>query len=185
VKKHALDPFFTTKKRGLGTGLGLSLVRGVTSQAGGTVVIESELAEGTTVKLSLPMAAVALEERAAPRLAAVTIADARAATFISAMLSAGGLEVEATVQNTPNAQKPVVSCPPDAFIWVLDPAIGDPEAARHFVNGSADHRLILFGGPRHGAWLDIDAAVIDDPNNFESIRETIGRMLLAELEVAP
>ncbi len=54
VKLRALDPFFTTKEVGQGTGLGLSMVYGFVNQLGGFVDIASEPGRGTTVSLYLP-----------------------------------------------------------------------------------------------------------------------------------
>jgi PAS domain S-box-containing protein len=48
------DPFFTTKPVGKGTGLGLSQVHGFAHQAGGTVLVDSELGKGTKVTILLP-----------------------------------------------------------------------------------------------------------------------------------
>lgn len=56
VKKHACDPFFTKKGGSLGTGLGLSMVHSFVTQSSGTMVIESEVALGTTVSIYLPKA---------------------------------------------------------------------------------------------------------------------------------
>ena len=57
VQKRALEPFFSTKAAN-GTGLGLSMVYGMTQQLGGTMSIESEEGAGTSIDLHLPRAQV-------------------------------------------------------------------------------------------------------------------------------
>jgi len=54
VRRKALDPFFTTKEPGKGTGLGLALVNAFATRIGGACQIVSELGHGTTVKIYLP-----------------------------------------------------------------------------------------------------------------------------------
>jgi signal transduction histidine kinase/CheY-like chemotaxis protein len=67
VMERVFEPFFTTKPHGQGTGLGLSQVYGLCTQAGGTARIESRPGQGTEVKLFLP--AVGRVQAAAPAVA--------------------------------------------------------------------------------------------------------------------
>ena len=50
-----LEPFFTTKPPGQGTGLGMSIVQQIVSRAGGKVSIESEHGRGSTFIVTLPV----------------------------------------------------------------------------------------------------------------------------------
>ena len=59
---RAVEPFFSTKGVGRGTGLGLSMVHGLALQLGGGLTIASRPGQGTTVDLWLPMSAVAADE---------------------------------------------------------------------------------------------------------------------------
>jgi len=57
VLARALEPFFTTKEQGKGSGLGLSMVYGFVVQSGGHLTIDSKLGYGTCVELYLPVLA--------------------------------------------------------------------------------------------------------------------------------
>jgi signal transduction histidine kinase len=52
------DPFFSTKKHARGTGLGLSVSKGIVEQHGGDIRVETEVRRGTTFTVSLPVARV-------------------------------------------------------------------------------------------------------------------------------
>jgi PAS domain S-box-containing protein len=56
VLAKAVDPFFTTKPAGMGTGLGLSMIYGFARQSRGHLRMESRVGHGTTVELYLPRA---------------------------------------------------------------------------------------------------------------------------------
>jgi PAS domain S-box-containing protein len=70
VAARAIEPFFSTKGIGRGTGLGLSMVHGLAAQLGGALRLHSAPGAGTDIQLWLPCAAAAAEaggEAQAPR----------------------------------------------------------------------------------------------------------------------
>ncbi len=69
VVKQCIEPFFTTKTAGEGTGLGLSMAFGFAKQSRGHLKVYSELDHGTTVRLYLPK----VQQKVASLAPAVTV----------------------------------------------------------------------------------------------------------------
>jgi signal transduction histidine kinase len=145
ARRHALEPFFTTKTRGLSTGLGLAIVHGVAKGAGGDVEIDSAPGEGTTVHLTLPTAYAPKpkpkaegEASDAPfSVVGISLHDRRMAAYASLLVRSAGLEPR--------------TCPPGepgkCRIWIAEPGDTTRQAARQFLDEDARRRVVLFGEP--------------------------------------
>jgi len=56
IKNKIFDPYFTTKDKNKGTGLGLAVVYGIVQDYGGEILVDSKVGEGTVFSIYLPLA---------------------------------------------------------------------------------------------------------------------------------
>ena len=79
VAARAFEPYFTTKPKGQGTGLGLATIYGIVTQAGGDVAISSELGVGTTIRVDFPSTS---DTTSAPRAVMPDVLSAKGETVL-------------------------------------------------------------------------------------------------------
>jgi PAS domain S-box-containing protein len=83
VLARAFEPFFSTKPKGKGTGLGLATAYGIVQQAKGTISIRSVVGQGTTVRVEIPAEVGMLPAPAKLRAATVSdVAPSKAMVFV-------------------------------------------------------------------------------------------------------
>ncbi len=170
VRQRALDPFFTTKTRGLSTGLGLSLVHGLVRRARGSIDITSAPGGPTTVCLTLPQAKPSALAASGPHRggngdrvqAAVTLADPRTAAWVTNILESMGYLVTVVADGEPK----------DCDIWVTEPTEEHEADARAFLAGRRNRRIIALG-PAGTAWTILGAVVVQHVNNLEAIKAAV------------
>jgi len=170
VRRRAFDVFYTTKTRGLGTGLGLPLVRRVVERAGGSVEVESRVGLGTTVRLRLP--AVDRELETVHPTAHVRLEDGRCAAIIRGYLDMFGVAVDA------------VQSVEDADMLVADADYTSVDDARRWCASRDPGMLVLVGEPLGGELAELrnlGVTVIRDGTDIRAIEQgLVGALRLKE-----
>ncbi|MGA1223090.1 MAG: ATP-binding protein [Phycisphaerales bacterium] len=162
IRRRATDMFFTTKIRGLGTGLGLPLVRRVVERAGGGIEIDSVVGSGTTVRLRLP---VASEDGMAETIAAMRIADGRVRDLVRGYLEAFGARIDGALGLD------------DADVLVIDAAAVTEGIARRWTAVHPAERLVVLGllpPVEHQALAEMGVTHIKDPTDIAEIERGLG-----------
>ena len=67
VVKRIFEPFYTTKKQGQGTGMGLAMVHGIIENHGGVIGVESTVGKGSIFNIYLPVVSEATECELSPK----------------------------------------------------------------------------------------------------------------------
>lgn len=96
VRNRCMEPFFTTKPRGISTGLGLVLVAGLVRDSGGSVELSSEPGKGTKFIIRLPSCSSqddGADDQPMRGRAAVLMNDPRLHAFVAGELRAMRFEV--------------------------------------------------------------------------------------------
>ncbi len=130
VRAQCLNPFFTTKTRGISTGLGLSLVHGIVKSVGAELEVESEAGRGTTFSFTLSAATLRQDT---PIPAVINVIDARTRAVASEILSTVGFQiVEAAPLN-----------PTIPAIWVIDEHMDVDRCVNEFRATGSDREVFV------------------------------------------
>ena len=189
VMQHALEPFFTTKPEGHGTGLGLSMVYGFVTQSGGHLTIDSQVGTGTTVRIYLPRSLAAAEAPALPppreaiggsETILVVEDDAQVRATVVALLTDLGYRV----LQAPDAQQALAIIESGAAVdllftdVVMPGELRSPELARRaklvqpalevlFTSGYTDNGIV------HAGRLERGVALLSKPYSREDLARKI------------
>jgi CheY-like chemotaxis protein len=189
VLAKAVDPFFTTKPVGSGSGLGLSMVQGVASQSGGGIRIDSRVGQGTTVSVFLPRALDHQPERAVPKSrpsldhtrAKILVVDDDAAVRDLTVHCLRNMGHEALVaEDGVTALTMLSTGPVDLLVADLAmPGINGPELIRRAREQWPGLRALLMTGFANMAALGarIEDPVLQKPFRIESLSESIAAAL--------
>ena len=174
VRRQAMDPFFTTKKRGRSTGLGLSLVHSVAQSVHGTVKIDSSPGHGAIVTLTIP---TVLHDKITtlPTLldhspvALVTVDDPRRQALFTQLLKAAGCTVELDTESNGKAD-----------LWIVDGNCNHLNDVREFLASNPARRVLLIG--QVPGMLESEPGVLcaSESCNLEGIRQALHRAIVGE-----
>jgi PAS domain S-box-containing protein len=170
TRARCIEPFFTTKTRGMSTGLGLSLVGGILQRVGGTMEIVSELGRGTEFRITVPVAAGAgrpVKDAGGTRgrRAVISLSDARLGAYLESVLTGMSFQVRHG------------DGPGDADLWITTAESATPDVLSGFAV-RPDRRAVVFNASAENG--DRPGVIHLDPRLKPSQLSARLRTLLAE-----
>jgi signal transduction histidine kinase/CheY-like chemotaxis protein len=192
VLSHAVEPFFSTKERGKGTGLGLAQVYGFANQCGGDLKIRSQLGVGTAIDIRLPRVAAPGEivvqpaEALAPQpergngqtVLVIDDDDGVRAVLVETLMAAGFDVLEAN--GGEQGLKHLETVTPDAaIIDFIMPGMNGDEVARRLQRAVPDLPIIFVSGYFDTLALDgiSGAVVLRKPFNIDGLNQAVADAL--------
>jgi signal transduction histidine kinase/CheY-like chemotaxis protein len=167
VQARMFEPFFTTKSLGHGTGLGLSTVYGIVTQAGGQLFVDSRPAKGTTVTVVWPRSASELTPRRDARplqehsgeLILVVEDEPGLRRLVAEILRRRGHEVRVAEQGTDALAQIDAGLVPSLVITdVVMPGMGGRELAAVLATRHPDLPILFMSGYQAGEAVPEDAS---------------------------
>lgn len=189
TKGRAIEPFFSTKGLGRGTGLGLSMVHGLVSQLGGGMDIDSRPGQGTTVELWLPAAdspaSEAMREASEakdldPHKGLVLLVDDEDMVRISTaeMLSELGFEV--VEANSSEAAIALVEAGLRPNILVTDhlmPGLSGTQLSQKLLQQGKVSKVLVISGYAELEGIDPDLPRLNKPFVTSDLARELGQMI--------
>lgn len=180
TRDRLFEPFFSTKERGKGTGLGLATVYGIVKQSGGYILVDSEPGRGTTFRVYFPCATEADHETTEMPLGALAEGNGESVIVLEddpgllalarSILERGGYRVT-TFQNAEDAVRYVREDPRRVDLLATDvvmPGMSGPTVANEILALREDLPVLYISGytddarVRHGV-LEAQMNLLEKP----------------------
>lgn len=182
IQNRAMDLFFTTKPRRIGTGLGLPLARKAVMRAGGDLEIHSKPHHGTTVVLVLRTVTSGKSDdpTSAPRhpTAAISIRSAAISALATQIVISSGMQLHISKDKGPGG----------CDVWITEPTPASLRSAVLWQRSDSKRVVVLLGTPKkslRGTWDTLKPAIIDPPDDWLSLRHVLGSLIQQPIEAPP
>lgn len=175
TQARLFEPFFTTKPAGKGTGLGLATTWSIVRQAGGTILVQSEIGRGTTFRVLVPRV-----EGHGLRTILLVEDEERVRILASRILGSRGYRVYEAADGEQALGIAGEHKPPIHLLMTdqVMPKMTGVELAERFLKLHPEAKvLILSGYSNEGATLPPGYAFLEKPFTAESLTRKVRELL--------